>query len=113
MTDNPNKNDVVILHLDKPREVRFGHKALKRLTKLTGMSVEDLETNGVDMEQLEIFMFCGLYSDDHKNHGGKLELEHMEDLLDEARRPVDVFEAMQQALSNAFGGLVEGNGQGK
>jgi hypothetical protein len=35
----------------------------------------------------------------------------MEDLLDQAPRYSDVIEAMQQAFSNAFGGLGEGNEQ--
>lgn len=43
MKKNPDNNDVVILELDRPRELRLGHKALKRFSALTECSMTDLE----------------------------------------------------------------------
>lgn len=43
MKENPDNNDVVILELDRPRELRLGHKALKRFSALTECSMTDLE----------------------------------------------------------------------
>ena len=37
------RNDVVILELDRPRELRLGHKALKRFSALTNCSMADME----------------------------------------------------------------------
>ena len=36
------RNDVVILELDRPRELRLGHKALKRFSALTYCSMADM-----------------------------------------------------------------------
>jgi len=103
-----NDNDVIIIQLDKPREIRFGHKALKKLSALTGRSLEDLEAGGVDFEQIEVFIYCGILAD-AQNNGEALELEQMEDLLDKAPKYVHVIEKMQEAFEASFGGMAEGN----
>lgn len=109
--ENQNNNDVVIINLDRPRELRYGHKALKRLSAITGKSIEDLEANSFDLEEVEKFLYCGLLSDAQKN-GEDLKLDQMEDLLDEAPKFSDIIEAMQKAFSNAFGDFAtEGNEQ--
>lgn len=98
-----NGNDVVLINLDKPRELRFGHKALKTLVSMTGKSLEDLESSeGFDMETLEQIIYCGLLSDARKN-GEKLELADMEDLLDQAPSYGHILEKVQEAFSSAFG----------
>ncbi|WP_201009030.1 hypothetical protein [Paenibacillus glycanilyticus] len=105
---NPNNNDVVILHLDRPRELRFGHKALKLMAADTGKSLEDFEMGVFDFNEIEKYMYYGLLTDALK-HGEDLKLEDMEDLLDHA--PFGVYvAAMQQAMTNAYSGFGgEGN----
>ena len=52
-------NPTVMLTLDRPRELRFGHRAMKRWAAYTGKSVAELETtvtNPVDAEILLFFM---------------------------------------------------------
>jgi hypothetical protein len=93
------KNDVVIIDLDRPREVRFGHKALK---KLQAMGVDIEGGDDFNLDSLEEIMYCGLMSD-AKENGEILKLEEMEDLLDLARPYSLVMEKMQQALNLAFG----------
>ncbi|MFD1953738.1 hypothetical protein ACFSL6_17680 [Paenibacillus thailandensis] len=110
-----NNNDVVILELDRPREVRYGHKALKQLMALTGKSLENIEANDINLEEIEKYLYCGLLSD-AKSHGETLQLSQMEDLLDKAPRFMDIIESMQKALANAFGAeftpvQLEGNGK--
>lgn len=102
------KNDVVIIELDRPRELRYGHKALKTLSALTGKTLDELETDdGFDLEQLEKFLYCGLLSDARKN-GETLTLEQMEDLLDEAPSFNYLTDKMTEAMSKSFG-VTEGN----
>jgi len=96
------KNNVVMIELDRPREVRFGHKALKRLTADLGIDINSFEFDGSDLEQIEKIMFYALQSDAHKNNE-QLKLEHMEDLLDQAPSYNEIIEKMSLALEKAFG----------
>jgi hypothetical protein len=100
-TTKADKNTTVIIQLDRPREVRFGHKALKKLMALTGKSLTSISEEEFSLEELERVMYCGLLSDS-KEHGETLELEQMEDLLDYAKSFNEVMDAMEKALENAF-----------
>lgn len=95
------KNDVVIINLDRPRELRFGHKALKTYQSLTGKAIDSIGVDGFDLEELEKLIYCGLLSDARK-HGETLDLEKMEDLLDEVPLQ-EVIEKMTEALNASFG----------
>lgn len=98
ITDN---NDLVVITLDRPRFVRFGHKALKKLSILTGKKLEQMDENDFDLADLEKIMWCGLQAD-AKEHGEELKLEDMEDLLDSAESFSDIMVAMNNALAKAF-----------
>ncbi len=95
------KNPLVILNLDRPREVRFGHKALKKLMVLTGKNLSTFSTEEFDLGELEKVLYCGLLSDS-KEHGETLKLEDMEDLLDQADSFNEILNAMNTALDKAF-----------
>jgi len=100
-----NKNDVVIVELDRPRELRFGHKALKRMMSFMGRSVEEIEgENDFDIEELETIFYYGL-SKDAKEHGETLTLEMMEDILDCAPSYGYLMSKMQEAFQRAMGSL--------
>lgn len=104
-------NDVVIINLDRPRELRYGHKALKTLSALTGKTLEEIETAGFDdLEFVEKLAYCGLLYDS-KKAGEKLELAQMEDLLDAAPNYGHIVTSLQNAFKAAFGAPAEGNGQ--
>jgi len=108
-----NKNDVVIIKLDRDRELRFGHKALKRLTASTGIDLENLMDGKIDFEQVEKIMFYGL-EQDAKANGETLTIEQVEDLLDGV--PIDYYlEKMSEAFEKSFAGIGgnEGNAVGK
>lgn len=96
------KNDVVVINLDRPRFLRFGHKALKKLGALTGKGLDNLGEGDFDLEELEKIIYCGLLSD-AKENGETLKLEDMEDLLDHAESYNQLLEAMNLALGKAFG----------
>lgn len=95
------KNTEVVIQLDRPRFVRFGHKALKQLTALTGKKLEAMEENDFDLADLEKIMWCGLQAD-AKEHGEDLKIEDMEDLLDSAESFGEIMNAMNKALEKAF-----------
>ncbi|WP_080833204.1 hypothetical protein [Cohnella massiliensis] len=102
-------NDVVYIQLDRKRELRFGHKALKQLVALTGKSLEEIESSGFDdLDYVEKFVYCGLLKDARDNNE-TLKLEQMEDLLDQAPTYVHIVKQIQAAFAAAFGSRPEGN----
>ena len=94
-------NTLVVVNLDRPRFLRFGHKALKQLTKLTGKKLESMDENDFDLADLESIMWCGLQAD-AKEHNETLKIEDMEDLLDKAESFGELMAAMSKALDVAF-----------
>lgn len=101
MTKKTDKNPTVIIHLDRPREVRYGHSALKKLGALTGKTLNGMSEDEFDLGELEKVMWCGLQYDAIQ-HGEVLKLEDMEQLLDKAETFNDIITAMNDALNNAF-----------
>lgn len=95
-----NKNDVVIIELDRPRELRFGHKALKRYQAISNKGIDELGQD-FSIDEIEKLMYCGLFSDAQKQ-GETLKLENMEDLLDETSYE-EIIEKMMKALKASFG----------
>ena len=107
------KNDVVMLTLDRPRMIWFGHKALKTLCSMTGVTMNSIGElfNNPTFEDLEKIMYCGLLTD-AKNHNEVLKLEEMEELLDLV--PFSVMtDALNAAMESSNGGGEEAkNNQG-
>lgn len=95
------RNDVVIINLDKPRMVRFGHKALKMMTASMNVDLENFEVNGGNLEEIEKIMFYGLQSD-FKANNENFKLEDMEDLLDQAPSYAEVISKLSEAVTKAF-----------
>lgn len=96
------KNDVIIINLDRPRVLWFGHRALKTLAALTGKDIDAaMQMDKLDLEELEKIMYCGLLSD-AKAHNETLKLEDMEDLLDKAPFH-EIIEKLQKAFNASFG----------
>jgi hypothetical protein len=95
------KNTEVIIQLDRPRFLRYGHKALKQMLALTGKDLTKITEDNIDLGDLEKIIFCGLLSDAKANNE-TLKLEDMEDLLDLAPNFGHIMEAMSQAMDVAF-----------
>lgn len=94
-------NNVVYIKLDRERELRYGHKALKTLTAITGKALTEMDMSSFDLEELEKIVFAGLLSD-AKKHGEKLTLEMMEDLLDEAPSFQYIADKVGEALNKTL-----------
>jgi hypothetical protein len=108
MTKSMDKNDFVVINLDRPRFLRFGHKALKKLSAVVGKSVDELGSDDFDLEEVEKIFFYGLLWD-AKENGETLKLEDMEDLLDYADSYKELIDKMTLAIRKAFGSGEEKN----
>lgn len=105
-------SDVVLLHLDRPRELRYGHKALKTLKSLTGMNLLDIEkqlTEGnLDPDVLEKMVYAGLQHDARANNE-TMTLEQVEELLDLVPAYINIVSAVAKAFVIGFAGKDAGN----
>lgn len=76
------RNDVVILELDRPRELRLGHKALKRFSALTNCSMADMEQEIQHYDKMSCLIWV-MVTEDQTAHGEEMMTpEKLDDLLD-------------------------------
>lgn len=96
----PDENDTVIIELDRPRELKLGHKALKRFSALTGKSMGELESAIQRYDVLADLMYVMLAIDAEK-HGETLTPEKVDDLLEDV--PVyQQINLVSMAIQTAF-----------
>lgn len=88
----PDENDTVIIELDRPRELKLGHKALKRFSALTGKSMVELQEAVQHYDVLTCLMYVMLAVDAEK-HGEELTPEQVDDLLED----VPIYQQVQLA----------------
>ncbi|RKN86742.1 hypothetical protein [Paenibacillus ginsengarvi] len=106
-------NDVVILQLDRLRQIKFTNTAMKTLVKLTGKPIDEIGSELIpdNFEIMEQAFFCGLLFD-AKENGETLTMEKAVDLFDTAPVYFDVLKAIFEAWNIACGGSSkEGNQQ--
>ena len=109
-------NDVVILNLDRPRLLKYGHTPMKVLEEITGMTITELDEkmNLMDHELREKMVYAGLLLD-AEDHQETLTLDQVAKLLDKAPSFVHILKGITRAWRIAFGadaGDQEGNQQG-
>ena len=76
------RNDVVILELDRPRELRLGHKALKRYSALTQCTMADMEQDIQRYDRMSCLLWV-MITEDQIAHGEEMMTpEQLDDLLD-------------------------------
>lgn len=95
------KNDIVMINLDRPRMLWYGYKAIKTMLALTGKSFSEFDVSELDIQDIEKVLYCGLLTDAKRN-GETLKLEDIEDILDYAPFG-EVMEKMQLAMNASFG----------
>lgn len=94
-------NDTVIIELDRPRELRFGHKAQKKLCSMTGKPIVSFDKiDDLDIETIEKMYFCGL-EQDAVAHGESLKLDQIEDMLDAVPTWM-LYDKLIEAFGKAF-----------
>lgn len=103
-TENEN-NDIVIIELDRPRELKFTHKVMKRFCTATGTKMSDIQTAVEDYDNMTLLIYEMLRREDPD-----LSPEQCDDLLD----MVSIGEILQkgaEAIAAGFGELEELEGQ--
>lgn len=89
-------NNVVILDLDRPRELKLTHKTMKRFLKRRNLSMEDMESGGMNYE-----LMTDLISEMLRREEPDLTEDQCDDLLDMV--PIGVLmEKGAQAIQAAF-----------
>ena len=102
MTD---KNDIVILELDRPRELKFTHKVMKRYCAATGTKMTEIQEAVDDYENMTRLLYEMLRVDDPE-----LTPEQCDDLLDLV--PIGVIlQKGAEAIAAGFGEMEEQEGQ--
>lgn len=71
------KNDIVMLELDRPRELRFTHKVMKRFCAATGAKMSEIQEAVEDYNNMTLLIYEMLRAEDPA-----LTVEQCDDLLD-------------------------------
>ncbi len=90
-------NTTVILELDRPRELRCGHKALKMFSALTECAMDDLQNEVRRYDKLTTLLYCMLHADDPS-----VTPEQVDDWLDKQPKLAPVIKAIAEAARAAF-----------
>ncbi len=90
-------NDVVIIELDRPRELKFGHKALKRFSAMRGCSIMHVFQDLENYDAVTCAAYCMLAADDPD-----LTVGQVDELLEEYNDPVGLYIKVTEAVTKAF-----------
>ena len=90
-------NDVVIIELDRPRELKMSHKALKRFSAMRRCSILRIMDELEQYDALSCAAYCMLVEDDPN-----LTVDQVDELLDQYNDPVDLFVKVTTAVTAAF-----------
>jgi hypothetical protein len=94
------------IKLDKPRNLRYGMKALSMAEDIMGKPIMTLDLNRITIKDTATLLWCGLVHEDKE-----LSVDIVMDLLDECEDIQKVFELVGKALAESFGGKNQKNGQ--
>ena len=94
---------MVILHLDKPRELKFSHKAIQKFSALTRTPLTELKEAVTRYDLMAAAVYCMLSAADET-----LTPEQVDDML-ERLPPLKVYTAAVEAVSEA---MDDGEGTG-
>lgn len=99
------KNDIIILELDRPRELRFTHKVMKRFCASTGTKMSEIQDAVEDYGNMTRLIYEMLRAEDTD-----LTPEQCDDLLDMV--PIGlILQKGAEAIAAGFGEAEETEGQ--
>ena len=95
-------NDVVILDLDRPRELRLGHRALKRFSALTECSLSAMDKEIERYDKASCLIWVMVTEDQRKNGETTIMTpDVLDDLLD-AVPITKILEVCSKAIEAAY-----------
>ena len=98
---------MVMLELDKPRELKFSHRAMRQFCALTQTPMDGLQKAVMRYDLMTTAVYCMLAAQDPA-----LTPDQVETLLE--RRPVmEIYQAAVQAVTEALGGEDGGEDAGE
>lgn len=106
MDANKEKNDIVMIELDRPRELKFTHKVMKRFCAATGCKLSEIEDTVDDYGNMTMLIYEMLRADDPN-----LTPEQCDDLLDQVPFGV-ILQKGAEAIAAGFGEIDQAEGQG-
>lgn len=89
---------MVILNLDKPRELKFTHKAMRQFCALTKVGMDQMDEAFMRYDLMATAVYCMLAAQD-----SSLTPNQVEDMLDELP-VVEVYTKAAEAVREALGG---------
>ena len=108
MDANKEKNDIVMIKLDRPRELKFTHKVMKRFCAATGCKLSEIENTVDDYDNMTLLIYEMLRAEDPG-----LTQEQCDNLLDQVNLGM-ILQKGAEAIAAGFGDeeLQEGKGAG-
>lgn len=96
------KNDVILIKLDRPYELRFSNKALKEYSALTQTSMKNFDESLMDFQNQQTAAYI-LIKQDCQRQGLPIPTPAaVEDLLDQYVTPGRLFYSLSKAAEVAF-----------
>lgn len=102
MTPQGEKNDVILIHLDRPYTLRFSNKALKEYSALTQTTMKDFDESLMDFQKQQAAAYILIKQDCVRQGLPVLNPEQVEDLLDLYVTPGRLFYLLSKAAEAAF-----------
>jgi hypothetical protein len=91
-------NFSVTLHLDKPRNLRFGMKAMSLIETELGVKISKLNLSDVGINDLAVFIWAGLVHEDPA-----LTVDAVMDLIDDHSSIPEISEKLSLAIEGSTG----------
>lgn len=101
--NRPDQNDVLVLELDRPREIRLSHRALKRFSALTKCSVADMEAEIQHYDQLTCLLWVMVTDEQVDRKEEIMTPDELDALLNKSKYKIsDLMKICSQAIKAAF-----------
>lgn len=101
--NRPDGNDVVILELDRPRELRLSHRALKRFSALTNCSMAKLEDEIQHYDKMSCLLWVMVTDEQIDRNEELMTPDELDVLLNKSKIKISrLLKICSQAIEAAF-----------
>ena len=97
------RNDLVVLELDRPRTLCLSHSALKRFSALTKCTLDAFDSSMKDYEKMSALLWVMVTEEQKESKEEMMSPEHLDSLLSKyGIKPGKILNLCAQAVSAAF-----------